>query len=144
MAAWISWLFMALILIGGEIFSGSFYMLPFGLASLVAATVAYFDYSSTWQFATAALTSVIFWIIIRRWAVPKEISKEEDPSYSDIGKPVYWVENRKTGGWRVQYRGAEWDAKPVSEQVNPKKTLYIVSQEGITLIVDNGNERTES
>jgi len=140
---WIWWLILAVILIGGEILSGTFYLLPFGLASLVAAFVAYFNFSQSWQFAVATLVSVLFWIIVRHWAVQREHSASDNPSYSDIGKPVYWIENRLTGSWRVRYRGTEWDAVPVDETVDSQKPLYIVSQRGITLIVDNQIERAE-
>ena len=141
---WIGWLILAVILIGGEIFSGSFYLLPFGLASLVAAIVAFCDFSPSWQYASAALMAILFWILIRKWAVPRDLKNEENPSNTDIGKPVHWVESRLTGGWRVRYRGTEWDAVPLDETVDLKKKLYIVAQEGNILIVDNQIERTEN
>lgn len=138
---WISWLILAVILIGGEIFSGSFYLLPFGLASLIAAIVAFLGYSSSWQFAIAALMVILFWVIIRKWAVPRNLTRESNPDNNDIGKSVHWIESRLTGGWRVGYRGTEWDAVPINENVDHNRPLVIVSQEGSTLILDNQNER---
>lgn len=143
MADWGSWFLLAGIFIIGEIFSGSFYLLPFGLAALMAGIVAYLGIGMIGQLAVAIITSVLFWFYIRRWAVKNKKDKNDDPSFSDIGQSVYWLRNVSNDLWRVRYRGSEWDAAPESTEVNAQEPLFIVSQKGNLLIVANGKERNE-
>lgn len=143
MADWGSWFLLAGIFIVGEIFSGSFYLLPFGLAALMAGIAAFLRIGIAGQLAVAVITSILFWFFIQRWAVKNKKGQVDDPSFSDIGQSVYWVRNVSNELWRVRYRGAEWDAIPQDENVNSQEPLFIVAQKGNFLIVANGKERNE-
>lgn len=133
---YVSWLIIAAGLIILEMFFGSFYVLPFGLAAAVVAVFSWMEYDLSVQLSVAGVATLVFWFCLHRWAV-KSKTVVVDPSFSDVGNQVEWLNVTQTGAWRIRYRGTEWDARPVRSEVDPRGPLYIVAQEGNSFLVDN-------
>jgi membrane protein implicated in regulation of membrane protease activity len=116
MAAYAVWFIMALVLLGLEMATGTFYMLVLSVA--VASG------------GVAALAGII---ILNR-------IKKVRPAHAanigmDIGQPVRVVTWNADGTARVQYRGAEWDAEAELPDTPRDATLYIKALHGSKLIL---------
>ena len=133
---YVSWLIIAAGLIILEMFFGSFYILPVGLAAAIVAVFSWMEYDLSVQLSVAGIATLVFWFSLHRWAV-KSKTTVVDPSFSDVGNQVEWLNVTQTGTWRIRYRGTEWDARPARPEVDPDRPLYIVGQEANSFVVDN-------
>jgi membrane protein implicated in regulation of membrane protease activity len=133
MEIYIYWFLLALILIGLEMATGTFYLLMVAIAMAVGGLAALLGASVTWQLTLSALMVIAGTIFLRRWKVTQ--FKEVASASLDIGQPVKvikWNDNRSA---RVFYRGAEWDAEPESADTPHDETLYIAAVRGSGLVL---------
>jgi len=133
MAPYAYWLAFALLLLGIEMISGTFYMLVLSLAMALGSVAALSGLAMTWQISLAGVAAVAGILFLRRSRIARPKSAN-DGSF-DIGQSVRVIAWREDGTARVQYRGAEWDAQPESAQTPHEATLYIKSMRSSTLIL---------
>lgn len=105
------WGVAAIMLVIAEMFSGTFYLLAVALGLAAAGVTAYLGADTNAQALSAAVlcsASVAAVYLWKRRAAPRP--EQSNFSY-DIGQTVRiarWTDTRLA---RVQYRGAEWDAR---------------------------------
>lgn len=133
MENYIYWFVLALVLVGLEMATGTFYLLVLSIAMAVGGVSALLGGGMVWQLLLGSVTGIAGTIILRRWrgSVVGEI-----PNASlDIGQPVRVIKWNDNGSARVSYRGAEWDAETDSVETPHEGTLYIASVRGSTLVL---------
>jgi membrane protein implicated in regulation of membrane protease activity len=124
---------LALILLGLEMASGTFYLLVVSIAMAAGGAAAYNGASLVWQLMLCAITVIAGSIILRSW---KGARVNELASASlDVGQPVKVVKWQEDGKARVFYRGAEWDAELKSADMPRLDTLYIAAVHGSILVL---------
>jgi membrane protein implicated in regulation of membrane protease activity len=135
MQIYLWWWILALVLVGFELTTGTFYLLVYGIAALAAGLVAWLGASLVVQLIVAALVASAGTLALRHWqrstAHPERYAQD-----LDVGRPVQaesWADGRGT----VNYRGALWDAEAESPEVDGSRPLYIRAVRGTTLILGN-------
>jgi membrane protein implicated in regulation of membrane protease activity len=130
---YVYWFLLALILLGLEMATGTFYLLVVAIAMAVGGFAAFQAASLVWQLMLCALTVIAGVIVLRRW---KSTRVNEDASASlDIGQTVQVLKWHENGLARVFYRGAEWDAESESADMPHDGTHYIVAVHGSSLVL---------
>jgi membrane protein implicated in regulation of membrane protease activity len=133
MDIYIYWFLLALVLLGLEMITGTFYLLVVAIALAVGGLTALLTAGFAWQLLLSALTGIAGTIILRRW---KSAQASEAPNASlDVGLPVKVVKWNDNGTARVFYRGAEWDAELESAGTPHEGTLYIKAVQGSSLVL---------
>lgn len=133
MEIYIYWFLLALVLVGLEMATGTFYLLMVAIAMAVGGLVALLGATLRWQLMLSALMVIVGTSVLRRW---KSSQVEEVVSASlDIGQPVRVIKWNDNGSARVFYRGAEWDAEPESANTPREETLYIAAIHGSGLVL---------
>lgn len=137
MEIYIFWFLLALVLLGLEMATGTFYLLVLSIAAVVGGGAALLGLGATVQSVLAAMTSVAGIILLRRWRGAR--TGDSSTQSLDTGHPVKVVSWRDNGMARVFYRGAEWDAELEAASTDREATLYIKSMRGSVLILSNKN-----
>ena len=133
MANYVEWFLFALILLGVEMATGTFYLLMLAIAMAVGGAAALFGLGMAAQLVLAALAGMVGMIFLRRW---KGVRASSAVSQSlDTGQPVRVLTWREDGMVRVFYRGAEWDAKLEAADSGHEEPLYIKEIRGSILIL---------
>lgn len=133
METYVYWILLALVLVGLEIVTGTFYLLVIGIALAVGGAAAALGLALVWQFVFSAVTGVVGTIMLRRW---KSSQASKSPEVGlDIGLPVKVIKWNDDGSARVLYRGAEWDAELESADTPREGTLYIKAVHGSGLVL---------
>ncbi|MEI7843898.1 MAG: NfeD family protein [Gallionellaceae bacterium] len=137
MENYIYWFLLALILLGVEMVTGTFYLLVLAIAAGIGGLVAWMGVGTAWQLALSAAGAIAGIALLRKW---KSAQLKEDASDSmDIGQPVKVLSWREDGSARVLYRGAEWDAQLESADMPREGVLYIAAMHGSGLVLTHRN-----
>jgi len=133
MAPYISWFILALLLLGLEMATGTFYMLVLSLAAALGGVAALAGLELAMQLALVGVAAVVGTVILRRTrgAHPDDKGNEG----FDIGQPVRVLSWKDDGTARVHYRGADWDAAPESADMPREGVFYIKATQGSKLIL---------
>ncbi len=126
------WFIMALVLLGLEMATGTFYLLVLSVAAAIGGLVALAGLVPEIQMPLAAAAAVAGAVVVRRI---RKVRPAAAASGFDIGQPVRIVNWNEDGSVRVHYRGAEWDAEPESADTPRSGTLYIKALHGSRLIL---------
>lgn len=133
MEIYIYWFLLALVLVGLEMATGTFYLLMIAIAMAAGGMVALLGATLRWQLMLSAMMVIVGTIVLRRW---KSTQVKDVVSASlDIGQPVRVIKWNDNGSARVFYRGAEWDAEPESTDTPREETLYIAAMRGSGLVL---------
>ena len=133
MEPYIYWFVLALVMLGLEMLTGTFYLLMVSIAMAVGGVMALLGFDLTWQFAFCGLAGVVGTVILRR---VKGAKTDDSVSQSlDVGQAVRLIAWNENGSVRVHYRGAEWGAAPESVDTPHAEPLYIQSIQGSKLIL---------
>jgi membrane protein implicated in regulation of membrane protease activity len=143
---WHWWAAGGILLIILEMFTGSFYLACFGVASLITSIAASGDVAFTAQLGTFALISALTLGLVRP-IFKKLIYKhcEHKPVNADgmLGATALVVDEipgRHLPG-RVKYQGEEWRALNTSEERIPEgRIVQILQVQGATVTVRNISE----
>ncbi|MFA6972429.1 MAG: NfeD family protein [Gallionella sp.] len=127
------WFLLALLLLGLEMATGTFYLLMLSIAMVVGGLAAMLALSMIWQLSLCALAVILGAIILRRWK--KGLVNEVAGTSLDVGHPVQVLTWHENGSVRVLYRGAEWDAEPESADMPRDGTFYIKAVRGSSLVL---------
>lgn len=133
MEIYIYWFLLALILLGLEMVTGTFYLLVVAVAMAVGGVVALLGAGIAWQLVCGAVTGVTGTILLRRW---KDSQASAAPSVDlDVGQQVKVLKWNDDGSARVFYRGAEWDAELERTDTPREGALYISAVRGSGLVL---------
>ena len=133
MEIYIYWFVLALVLLGLEMMTGTFYLLVVAIALAVGGLAALLGLNLVWQLILSAVIGIAGTIVIRRW---KNAYASESSTVSlDVGQPVRVIKWHDNGSARVYYRGSEWDAEPESSDTPHDETLYIKAVHGSGLVL---------
>jgi len=138
MAIYVYWFLLAVILLGLEMASGTFYLLVLSIALAVAGFAALMGFALPLQYAMAAITGVIGVVILR---LGKGSLSDAGNQSLDLGRAVKilsWHDGSKA---RVMYRGAEWDAELDTPQAAHDGEFYIKAIQGSVLILTHHKVR---
>ena len=114
------WWIAAVLLLGAELLSGTFFLLMMALAAVVGALMAHLGLGLPAQLVVAALSGTLLtigWYLLR-----KRRKQAADPDRSatrnklDIGSTVMVEAWLPDGTSQVQYRGARWQAVAANPQ----------------------------
>ncbi len=133
MALYVYWFTLALVVLGIEMATGTFYLLVVSIAMALGGFAALLGASIAWQLTLCALGVMAGTIMLRQWK--NGSGKEAVYDDLDIGQSVQIIKWHENGSARVQYRGAEWDASPESTDMPREGTFYIKSVHGSNLIL---------
>ena len=133
MAIYIYWFILALILLGLEMASGTFYLLVLSIAMAIGGVAALIGAGFSAQFALSALASIVGIFLLRRW---KGVSVSDATSQNlDIGQTVRVLNWHDDGSARVFFRGAEWDAVFDPPDAPHEGTFYIKAMRSSILVL---------
>ncbi|MFO1378812.1 MAG: NfeD family protein [Chitinivorax sp.] len=128
------WTILAGMLLAGEMFSGTFYLLIVALAFALAALLAWLGIPFALQLLVAAGVGVagVGWL----WRQRRQTAPAAGQDNFDIGQTVTIVSWHDATRVRVRHRGTEWDARLVrgSRESTP---LYIVAVQASTLLLSD-------
>lgn len=139
MEIYIYWFLLALVLVGLEMVTGTFYLLVIAIALAVGGSSALLGLGLVWQLVLGAITGVAGTVILRRWKSGQ--TAEASHASLDIGLPVKIIKWNDNGSARVFYRGAEWDAELESADTPREGTLYIKAVQGSALVLTHRKQQ---
>jgi membrane protein implicated in regulation of membrane protease activity len=130
------WLVAGFVLVIVELMTGTFYLLIFGVATLLAAAVAWAGASFPTQAIVAAVAAIVGSFVVRQRRLSLQGTGDNTPM--DVGQAVVfesWVDESSRIA-RVRYRGAPWEAE-VTSGASPATgaTLTISDVRGNRLVV---------
>lgn len=131
---WMWWI-AAMLLIGAELLTGTFYLLAVGIAMALGGVVAWLGAGIAVQFGVAGVLGVALTMVAHRWRIGRA-TPPPLPSL-DIGQSVKVASWNADGGARVAYRGSTWDAELASPEVPRAETMYIVGTRGSVLVLSD-------
>jgi membrane protein implicated in regulation of membrane protease activity len=133
MASYWVWGILAMVLVGAELFTGTFYFLALGVAFAIGGLAAWLGATPAVQLAVAGVLSVVGVFAAHRWCRRRGTPTEQAPL--DIGQAVRVQAWHPDGTARVAYRGSLWTAEAERADAARADTMYIVAMRGSTLIL---------
>ena len=135
MALYVYWLLLALVLVGLEMATGTFYLLIVAIAMTIGGASDLLGLAFAAQLVLAALAGITGIILLLRW---KKANTSDTKSMSlDIGKLVKIIAWHEDGTARVFYRGTEWDAEFETKESKRDEVFFIKDIKGSVLILTN-------
>jgi len=131
---WMWWI-AAMLLIGAELLTGTFYLLAVGIAVALGGVAAWLGAGFPLQFAIAGVLGVALTIVAHRWRLSRATPPLQ-PSL-DVGQSVHVETWNPDGTARVAYRGSTWDAELAARDVPRAETMYIVATRGSVLVLSD-------
>lgn len=132
---WIWWI-AAVVLVGAELATGTFYLLAIAIALALGGLAAWLGAAESTQLLIAGALSIAGLVVAhlwRRWhGEPRAM-----PSL-DIGQSVSVHAWKADGTARVEYRGSHWDGVLATPDTPKSATMYIVGMRGSTLVLGAG------
>ncbi|MBU3826262.1 MAG: hypothetical protein IAA31_02055 [Candidatus Anaerobiospirillum merdipullorum] len=113
------WCVLAIVLLGAEMMSGTFYLLVTAVACFAAAALAFLDMSLTAQLFAAGMVTLVgaCFIFYLRHRLKKQYRENLDNL--DKGQRVQVGKINADGSATVNYRGTTWTAVPASGTLSP-------------------------
>ena len=124
------WWALAAVLVGAELFTGTFYLLAIGGAFVLGGVVAWLGGSTPVQLLIGAVFAVAGTFAAHRWRKLRAMPPPQ-PGL-DVGQEVQVLT------WNDNYRGTQWDATVASPSEARAQTMYIVDTRGSTLVIASG------
>jgi membrane protein implicated in regulation of membrane protease activity len=145
MELWVIWIIAGFVLVITEMLTGTFYLLVIGLGAFAGGAAAALGFNALIQAIVAGVVALAGVYGVHHWRVSNRADDPGGSNFLDRGQPVVlegWA-NETARIARVKYRGSVWDARLARPQEHPApgSTLYILGQEGNTLIVDSAPAR---
>lgn len=131
---WLWWI-VAVILIGAELVTGTFYLLAIGIAFAFGGAAAVAGASGPMQLLVGGVLAIVGTVLAHHW---RRARGEPRPQPAlDVGKRVHVEAWHPDGTARVVYRGTHWDGVLASPTTRRSNTMYIVETRGSTLVLDS-------
>ena len=129
---WVWWV-LAVVLVGAELFTGTFYLLAAGAAFALGGVAAWFGGSPSTQMLVGGAFAVAGTIAAHQW---RKLHAMPPPQTGlDVGQEVQVLAWHDNGTARVNYRGTQWDAEIAAPTAARAQTMYIVDTRGSTLVI---------
>ena len=129
---WIWW-GLAALLVGAELFTGTFYLLAIGAALVLGGIAAWLGGSLPVQLLIGGVFALAGTIVAHQW---RKLHAMPAPQPAlDVGQEVEvldWFDNDKA---RVNYRGTQWDAELATPGAPRTRSMFIVDTRGSTLVI---------
>ena len=136
MATYWIWWALAVVLVGAELFTGTFYLLAVGGAFALGGAAAWLGGSTPVQLLIGGVFGVAGTIAAHQW---RKLHAMPAPQAAlDVGQEVQVLAWHDNGTARVNYRGTQWDAEVAASSAARAQTMYIVATRGSTLIIAPG------
>jgi membrane protein implicated in regulation of membrane protease activity len=129
---WIWWA-LAAVLVGAELFTGTFYLLAVGVAFALGGVAAVLGADTPSQLLIGGAFAVAGTLIAHQWR--KRHALPPPQPGLDVGQEVQVLNWHDNGTARVNYRGTQWDAEIATPTANRAQTMYIVDMRGSTLVI---------
>jgi membrane protein implicated in regulation of membrane protease activity len=129
---WIWWM-LAAVLVGAELFTGTFYLLAVGAAFALGGIAAWLGASPSAQLLIGGFFAVAGTIVAHQWR--KRHAMPSQQTGLDVGQEVEVLDWHDNGTARVKYRGTQWDAEIAGPGTARKPTMYITDTRGSTLVI---------
>ena len=130
------WWALAAVLVGAELFTGTFYLLAVGGAFVLGGVVAWLGGSTPVQLLVGGVFAVAGTFTAHQWRRRRAMPPPQ-PGL-DVGQEVEVLAWNDNGTARVNYRGTQWDATVASPSEARAQTMYIVDTRGSTLVIASG------
>ena len=132
----IIWIFVEVIFIILELITATFFLVWFGVGSLVAAVLNYFGFDIYVQFSAFAIVSVILILSTRNFAnrITPDSSKKTTAERL-IGKTAKVARQIDDNTYVVNVSGEEWSAH-TNDSVNVGEDVKVVGINSIILIIE--------
>lgn len=146
MELWLIWVIAGFVLVIAELVTGTFYLLVIGVGAFAGALVAWLGGNELLQAVIGSAVALAGAWGVHHWhGAHREDEGKASSNFLDRGQPVVlegWA-NESARLARVKYRGTLWDARLLKPEDHPSPgaTLYILAQEGNTLVVDTAPAR---
>ncbi len=128
------WYVMALILVGAELLTATFYLLVVALGCVAAGTTSYFGLALGWKLGSCALVIILGSIWVHRLRSKKDSQASERLMALDAGQRVEVSSVGTDGLAVVQYRGSPWVAR--SDEGELHAGLYTIDRiDGTQLVL---------
>ena len=127
------WWALAAVLVGTELFTGTFYLLAVGGAFVLGGVVAWLGGSTPVQLLVGGVFAVAGTFTAHQWRRRRAMPPPQ-PGL-DVGQEVEVLAWNDNGTARVNYRGTQWDATVASPSEARAQTMYIVDTRGSTLVI---------
>jgi membrane protein implicated in regulation of membrane protease activity len=135
MSAYWMWWTAAAALVAAELLTGTFYLLVIGIAVACGGIAAWLDWSTPYQWLTAAVLGVIGVAALERWKRGRGRSPDHPPlDFGQMVRVQNWGPDRTA---RVTYRGSTWDAELATPETPQAETMYITGTRGSVLILSD-------
>jgi len=130
---WMWWV-LAVVLVGAELFTGTFYLLAAGAAFALGGVVAWLGGSPSMQMLASGVLAVAGTIAAHQW---RRLHAMPPPQTGlDVGQEVQVLAWHDNGTARVNYRGTQWDAEiEGGGSANVGDRLIIKTTRGNTLVL---------
>ena len=133
MATYYIWWVLAAVLIGTELFTGTFYLLAVGAAFALGGVAAWLGATLPVQLLIGGVLGVVGTIVAHQW---RRLHAMPTPQAGlDVGQEVQVLTWHDNGTARVNYRGTQWDAQIEAPETTRAQTMYIVATRGSTLVI---------
>ena len=129
---WIWWI-AAIVLVGAELATGTFYLLAIGVAFALGGVSAWLGASEATQLLLAGALSIAGLIVAHLWR--RRHGEPRAMPALDVGQTVKVHAWKADGSARVEYRGTHWDGVLATPDTPRHATMYIVGTRGSTLIL---------
>ena len=136
---WWLWMVLAAVFIIGEIFTGGFFVLWFGVGALLAGVAAMLGLGAAWQWAIFVVASGVLVIVSRRFA--QAVTDEQPPGVGadrTVGRQgvvLEEIDNIRDSG-RVRIGKEEWRAQSeAGEKIAENIEIKVTGVVGTHLVV---------
>lgn len=132
---WSYWVFIAILLLSGEILSAGFYLFFLSLGGFAGAIVSATG-GTFFSSAATAVSVAIFGLLVLRKPVQRRFQTQAQVQ-NDLGQELVLSEPIAAGATaRIQYQGTSWTAQNSDAQnLNTGDRVSIVATDGNTLII---------
>ncbi len=144
---WWLWMLMAALFVVGEIFTGGFFILWFGIGAAVAGVLALLGLDAIWQWGAFVVVSGSLIPLSKRFA--QAVTDEQPTGIGadrNIGQQAVVTEqiDNESDSGQVRINGEQWRAKSVSgEKIAEGAKVTVTAQEGTQLLVTKDNRGRE-
>ncbi len=136
MEPYVIWLVAALVLVGAEMLTGTFYLLVIAVGAATGGAAAWLGASLATQFIIASVVGLVGVALLNRWKSVQP-SPETTEQSLDVGASVHVESWNEDGSARVLYRGTQWNARLVTAATPRTNPMYIQATDGSTLLISD-------
>jgi inner membrane protein len=144
---WWLWMVMAALFVVGEIFTGGFFILWFGIGAAVAGVLALLGLDAIWQWGAFVVVSASLIPLSKKFA--QAVTDDQPAGIGadrNIGQQAVVTEeiDNDSGSGQIRINDEQWRAKSVSgEKIAVGSKVTVTAQEGTHLLVTMDNGGTE-